>query len=55
DLAAARAIFERGLAVDPHHAPLFHELAQLEALVGNVEGLARLDRLARRLYPEDVL
>jgi len=41
----AREVLEKGLEINPTHAPLYHSLAELEARVFNVEGLAKLSNL----------
>jgi len=51
----AREIFEQGMKVDPRHAPLYHSLAELEARLFNVEGLARLHKQAALIFSANVL
>lgn len=51
----AREIFERGIEVNPLHAPIYHSLAELEARVFNVEGLARLNRKAAEVFNSNAL
>jgi len=51
----ARETFERGLEVDPTHAPLYHSLAELEARVCNVQGLADLHRRASNIFNPNAL
>jgi tetratricopeptide (TPR) repeat protein len=46
----ARVIFEKGIEVDPHYAPLYHSLAELEARVFNVEALSRLNKRASSIF-----
>jgi len=51
----AREIYEKGLDVNPLHAPLYHSLAELEAMVFNVEGLAKLNKRAADLFNKDAM
>jgi tetratricopeptide (TPR) repeat protein len=51
----AREIFEKGMEVDPMHAPLYHSLAELEARVFNVEGLAILNKRAAEVFNANAL
>lgn len=51
----AREVFEKGLDFNPLYAPLYHSLAELEALVCNIEGLARLNRKAAELFNGNVM
>lgn len=46
----ARQLLEKGLEIDPLHAPLYHSLAELEAMVFNIEGLAQLNKRAARVF-----
>jgi len=46
----AREIYERGIEMDPQHAPLYHSLAELEAQVFNVEGLSKLNKRAAKVF-----
>jgi hypothetical protein len=54
-LIQAREIFERGIAVNPLHAATYHSLAELEARVFNVEGLAKLNRKAAEVFNNNAL
>jgi hypothetical protein len=51
----ARGIFEKGIEVDPTYAPLYHSLAELEAQVFNLDGLARLNRRAKTIFNSNAL
>lgn len=51
----ARQILERGLDINPLHAPLYHSLAELEARLFNVEGLAELNKRAAVLFNSNAL
>jgi tetratricopeptide (TPR) repeat protein len=51
----ARQVFEKGLEVDPMHAPLYHSLAELEAKVFNLDGLAALNKRAKKMFNSDAL
>ena len=51
----AREILERGIEVNPLHAPTYHSLAELEARVFNVEGLAKLNRKAAEVFNSNAL
>jgi hypothetical protein len=51
----AREIFEKGIEVDPLHAPLYHALAELEARVFNIEGLSKLNKRAAQLFNSNAL
>ena len=51
----ARDVFEQGLAVDPLHAPLYHSLAELEARLFNLDGLARLNKRAAEVFHANAL
>jgi tetratricopeptide (TPR) repeat protein len=51
----ARQIMEEGLEIDPTHAPLYHSLAELEARVFNVEGLAKLNKRAAAIFNKNAL
>ena len=52
-VSEAREIYERGMDMDPQHAPLYHSLAELEAQVFNVEGLAKLNKRAAKIFTPD--
>jgi hypothetical protein len=51
----ARAIYEKGIDIDPLHAPLYHALAELEARVCNVEGLSKLNKRAALVFRTNAL
>jgi len=51
----AREILEKGIEVNPLHAPTYHSLAELEARVFNVEGLAKLNRKAAAIFSHNVM
>jgi hypothetical protein len=51
----ARQIMERGLEINPLHAPLYHSLAELEARVFNLVGLANLNKRATELFNNNAL
>lgn len=51
----AREILEKGLEMNPLHAPLYHSLAELEARLFNVEGLAELNKRAAVLFNSNAL
>lgn len=51
----AREIYERGIDVDPLHAPSYHALAELEARVFNIEGLAKLNKRAAAVFQTNAL
>jgi hypothetical protein len=46
----AREILEKGIEVNPLYAPTYHSLAELEARVFNVEGLAKLNQRAAKIF-----
>jgi len=50
DVAQAREILQQGMEVNPLHAPTYHSLAELEARVFNVAGLAQLNRKAAAIF-----
>ena len=52
-LLQARELLERGIEINPLHAPLYHSLAELEARVCNIEGLAKLNKRAAALFHSD--
>lgn len=54
-LLQARQIMERGLEINPLHAPLYHSLAELEARVFNLAGLANLNKRAAKLFNSNAL
>ena len=51
----AREIFEKGIEINPLHAPTYHSLAELEARVFNVEGLAKLNRRAMAVFSTNAM
>jgi tetratricopeptide (TPR) repeat protein len=51
----AREVMEKGIEVDPLYAPLYHSLAELEARVFNIEGLAKLNKRAASIFNANVL
>jgi tetratricopeptide (TPR) repeat protein len=51
----AREVFEQGMEINPLYAPLYHSAAELEALVFNLEGLARLNQRASELFSGNVM
>ena len=44
NIAAARDAFEAAIKAEPHYAPTYHSLAELEASIGNLDALAKLNR-----------
>jgi hypothetical protein len=51
----AREVFEQGMEFNPLYAPLYHSLAELEARVCNLGGLARLNERAVKLFNNNAL
>lgn len=51
----AREVFEKGMESNPLHAPLYHSLAELEARVFNLDGLAKLNRRAAELFNNNAM
>mmetsp|Transcript_32213 Transcript_32213/g.36635 ORF Transcript_32213/g.36635 Transcript_32213/m.36635 type:complete len:947 (+) Transcript_32213:240-3080(+) len=51
----ARKILEKGLEFNPLHAPLYHSLAELEARIFNLEGLAKLNERASKIFNTNAL
>lgn len=51
----ARVLLEKGLDADPLHAPLYHSLAELEARVFNIDGLAKLNKRAAKIFNSNAL
>lgn len=41
--------------IDPLHAPLYHSLAELEARVFNIQGLAELNKRAAKIFHNNAL
>lgn len=48
-------MLEKGLEINPLHAPLYHSLAELEARLFNVDGLAKLNKRAAILFNSNAL
>jgi tetratricopeptide (TPR) repeat protein len=46
----AREVYEKGIELDPLYAPLYHSLAELEARIGNFEGLSRLNKRTNEMF-----
>lgn len=55
DELQAREVYEKGIEVNPLHAPLYHSLAELEARVFNLEGLAILNKRAAKVFNNNAL
>jgi hypothetical protein len=55
DESQAREVYEKGIEVNPLHAPLYHSLAELEARVFNLEGLATLNKRAAKVFNNNAL
>ncbi|KAL3911390.1 MAG: hypothetical protein SGARI_001668 [Bacillariaceae sp.] len=51
----AREVLEAGMDRNPMYAPLFHSLAELEARICNLDGLAKLNKRASELFKQDAL
>lgn len=51
----AREILEQGIDIDPMYAPLYHTLAELEARICNIEGLAKLNKRAALIFNTNAL
>ena len=43
------------MEIDPTHAPLYHSFAELEAMVFNIEGLAKLNKKAAQIFNTNAL
>jgi crooked neck len=54
-IVEARQVLEEGISIDPFYAPLYHSLAELEARVGNVEELARLNKRTASIFNTNAL
>ena len=54
-IVEARDLLEKGLEVDPLNAPLYHSLAELEARVFNLEGLAKLNKRVAEIFNNNAL
>jgi tetratricopeptide (TPR) repeat protein len=51
----AREVFEKGMEVNPMYAPLYHSMAELEARICNLEGLAKLNKRAAKFFNQNAL
>lgn len=51
----AREVFETGMELNPMYAPLYHSLAELEARIGNLDALSRLNKKAAELFHSNAL
>lgn len=51
----ARDVLEKGLEINPTYAPLYHSLAELEARVFNLEGLAKLNKRAAKIFSNNAM
>jgi tetratricopeptide (TPR) repeat protein len=51
----AREVFEKGMEVNPMYAPLYHSMAELEARICNLDGLAKLNKRAAELFNQNAL
>jgi len=51
----ARQLLEKGIEINPLHAPLYHSLAELEARVFNIEGLAKLNKRTAEIFSSDAM
>ena len=51
----AREVLEQGIQVNPLHAPLYHSLAELEARVFNVQGLADLNKRTTAIFSNNAM
>ena len=49
----ARELLEKGIQLNPLYAPLYHTLAELEARVFNIDGLAKLNKRLATIFPSD--
>lgn len=49
----ARELLEKAIEINPMHGPLYHSLAELEARVCNIEGLANLNKRAAEIFQTD--
>lgn len=54
-ISDAREVLEKGLEVNPTHALLYHSLAELEARVFNLEGLAKLNKRAANIFSRNAM
>ena len=55
EINEARIVLEKGLEINPTHAPLYHSLAELEARVFNLEGLAKLNKRAAKIFSNNAM
>ncbi|KAH8067864.1 hypothetical protein JL720_12364 [Aureococcus anophagefferens] len=55
DFGGCRAALARGLDDAPNYAHLWHAAAELEAILGNLDGLAKLHERARDAFPSGLL
>jgi tetratricopeptide (TPR) repeat protein len=55
EINKARNVLEKGLEINPTHAPLYHSLAELEARVFNLEGLAKLNKRAAKIFSNNAM
>lgn len=51
----ARELLEKGIEMNPLYAPLYHSLAELEARVFNIEGLAKLNKRTSEIFPSNAM
>ena len=51
----ARELLEKGIDMNPLYAPLYHSLAELEARVFNIEGLAKLNKRTSEIFPSNAM
>ena len=51
----ARELLEQGIEINPLSAPLYHSLAELEARIFNLEGLAKLNKRTAEIFPSDAM
>jgi tetratricopeptide (TPR) repeat protein len=51
----AREVFEKGMEMNPMYAPLYHSMAELEARICNLDGLAKLNKRAADLFNQNAL
>jgi tetratricopeptide (TPR) repeat protein len=51
----AREVFEKGMEMNPMYAPLYHSMAELEARICNLDGLAKLNKRAAELFNQNAM
>ena len=51
DFGGARRALEWGVGAVPTYAPIWHAFAELEAILGNLDGLAQLNQRVLNLFP----